>query len=61
MEVLWLLIPISVLLVAIIGGIFWWSVKSGQMDDLDSPAYRILADDDNPQLSKDRENRVNAD
>ncbi len=48
MEILWLLIPLSVLLVLIMGGIFWWSVRSGQFDDLDGPAYRILADDDTP-------------
>lgn len=26
--------------------VYWWSVKSGQMDDLEGPAYRILLDDD---------------
>ncbi|MDR1530566.1 MAG: cbb3-type cytochrome oxidase assembly protein CcoS [Burkholderiales bacterium] len=54
MEILWLLIPLSILLVALIGGAFWWSVKSGQLDDLDSPAYRILADDDTPYESEDQ-------
>jgi cbb3-type cytochrome oxidase maturation protein len=48
MEILWLLIPVSVLLVLVMGCIFWWSVRSGQFDDLDGPAYRILADDDRP-------------
>ncbi|MCL2309312.1 MAG: cbb3-type cytochrome oxidase assembly protein CcoS [Proteobacteria bacterium] len=48
MEILWLLIPMSVLIVLILGSIFWWSVRSGQFDDLDGPAYRILADDDTP-------------
>jgi cbb3-type cytochrome oxidase maturation protein len=46
MEILVLLIPVSVLLVFVIGVVFWWSVKSGQFDDLDGPAHRILADDD---------------
>ena len=46
MEVLLLLIPISVLLVLAIGALFWWSIRSGQFDDLDGPAHRILADDD---------------
>jgi len=41
-----LLIPLSVTLVLLIGAIFWWSVASGQFDDLDGPAHRILADDD---------------
>jgi cbb3-type cytochrome oxidase maturation protein len=46
MEVLVLLIPVSVALVLLIGAVFWWSVRSGQFDDLDGPAHRILADDD---------------
>jgi cbb3-type cytochrome oxidase maturation protein len=49
MEILWLLIPMSVLLVLVMGCIFWWSVRSGQFDDLDGPAYRVLADDDAPR------------
>ena len=46
MEILILLIPISVLLVFAIGAAFWWAVRSGQFDDLEGPAHRILADDD---------------
>ena len=46
MEVLMLLIPMSVVLVTLIGAVFWWSVRSGQFDDLEGPAHRILADDD---------------
>ena len=43
-----LLIPMSVVLVLAIGAVFWWSVHSGQFDDLEGPAHRILADDDGP-------------
>ena len=46
MDILLLLIPLSVLLVFGIGAVFWWSVASGQFDDLEGPAHRILADDD---------------
>ena len=46
MDILILLIPLSVALVLVIGAGFWWSVTSGQFDDLDGPAHRILADDD---------------
>ncbi len=49
MEILYLLIPLSVVLVFLIGGIFWWSVRSGQFDDLEGPANRILDDDDTPE------------
>ncbi len=46
MEILALLIPLSVVLALLIGAGFWWSVRSGQFDDLEGPAHRILADDD---------------
>lgn len=46
MESLYLLIPVSVVLVFAIGAVFWWSLRSGQMEDLEGPAYRILMDDD---------------
>ena len=46
MDILLLLIPISVLVVLAIGVLFWWSIRSGQFDDLDGPAHRILTDDD---------------
>ena len=46
MDVLILLIPLSVVLALLIGAGFWWSVRSGQFDDLEGPAHRILADDD---------------
>ncbi|MBS0509746.1 MAG: cbb3-type cytochrome oxidase assembly protein CcoS [Proteobacteria bacterium] len=45
MESLYLLIPVSVILVFIIGVLFWWSLRSGQYDDLEGPAYRLLLDD----------------
>jgi cbb3-type cytochrome oxidase maturation protein len=46
MEILYLLIPLSVVLVFIIGAVFWWSVRSGQFDDMEGSGYRILMDDD---------------
>lgn len=54
MEILMLLIPLSVALVALIGLAFWWSVRSGQFDDLEGPAHRILADDDAPKSPLDK-------
>ena len=45
-DILVLLIPLSVVLVFLIGAGFWWCVRSGQFDDLEGPAHRILADDD---------------
>ena len=48
MEALFLLIPLSVALVFLIGAAFWWSLRGGQYDDLEGPGYRLLMDDDNP-------------
>ena len=48
MDILYLLIPLSLVLVFVIGGLFWWAVHSGQFDDLEGPARRILMDDDRP-------------
>ena len=41
-----LLIGISIVAVIAIAAIFLWAVRSGQFDDLDTPAVRILADED---------------
>lgn len=59
MDILYLLIPLSVVLVFIIGVVFWWSIRSGQFDDLEGPAYRMLMDDDGPRQvdEKTPENR----
>ena len=46
MDILLLLIPLSVVLALLVAAVFWWSVRSGQFDDLEGPAHRILADDD---------------
>jgi cbb3-type cytochrome oxidase maturation protein len=54
MEILFLLIPLSVVLVFVIGVVFWWSLKHGQFEDLEGPAYRMLMDDDRPQIAAPR-------
>ena len=48
MESLYLLVPLSVALVFLIGALFWRALASGQFDDLERPAHDILADDDRP-------------
>ncbi|MBS1214149.1 MAG: cytochrome oxidase maturation protein Cbb3, partial [Proteobacteria bacterium] len=37
MDILFLLIPLSLLLVLVFGVVFFWSVRSGQFDDLEGP------------------------
>jgi cbb3-type cytochrome oxidase maturation protein len=48
MDVLFLLIPLSVLLVLVIGVIFWMALRGGQFDDLEGPGLKVLMDDDTP-------------
>ena len=45
MDILYLLIPLSLVLVFINGYVFWWALKNGMFDDLEGPAYRILQDE----------------
>lgn len=52
MEILYLLIPLSLVLVFMIAVVFWWSVRSGQFEDLEGPGYRILMDDDSADAKK---------
>ncbi|HSR63849.1 MAG TPA: cbb3-type cytochrome oxidase assembly protein CcoS [Gammaproteobacteria bacterium] len=48
MNIIYLLIVISLVLIASILGVFFWAIKSGQYDDLDKSGYDILMDDDDP-------------
>lgn len=54
MNILYLLIPLALLLLAFAVWAFFWAVGSGQFDDLDTPAMRIVMDDDTkpPQTSE---------
>jgi cbb3-type cytochrome oxidase maturation protein len=46
MDILYMLVPLSLVLVFISVGVFLLMTKSGQFDDLEGPAHRILMDDD---------------
>lgn len=46
MSMLFTLIPLAILLLGFAIWAFFWAVRSGQFDDLDTPAVRILLDDD---------------
>ena len=50
MNILYLLIPIALLFLAVAIGAFFWAVRSGQFDDMEGPAHRILMDDDDPRI-----------
>lgn len=52
METIFVLLPLALLIAAIAVGLFVWAARSGQFDDLDTPAVRILFDDEEPERRK---------
>jgi cbb3-type cytochrome oxidase maturation protein len=51
MESLYLLVPLSVLLVLALIGLFGWAINSEQFDDLEREGWRVLEDDMPPVAS----------
>lgn len=49
MESLFLLVPLSVAVVFLIGWVFWRAIEGGQFDDLEKPGVDVLMDDDRPR------------
>lgn len=58
MSILYLLIPLGLVILGVAIWAFMWAVRSGQFDDLEGPAHRILMDDDDkredPLQDKDK-------
>lgn len=52
MTILYLLIPLALVVMGIAVWAFVWAVKSGQFDDMEGPAHRILMDDDDPRIPR---------
>jgi len=46
MSILYILIPLALILLGVAVWAFFWAVGSGQFDDLDTPAVRVVMDDD---------------
>ncbi len=51
MNIILVMIPLSLLLLAGAVALFFWAVNKGQFDDMDSPSLMPL--EDNPPLEKD--------
>jgi len=51
MDSLYLLLPLSVLLVLALIGLFAWALEAGQFDDLEREGARLL-DDEEPSITK---------
>lgn len=52
MDILYLLVPLSVVLVLGLIAVLAWSVHSGQFDDIEREGERILTDD-SPEVPTD--------
>ena len=46
MEILYLMVPLGMVLVGVGIWAFFWAVGNGQFDDLDSPGWSVLSDEE---------------
>jgi len=53
MSIIYVLIPLSVILMLLAIGFFFWAVKNNQFDDLDTPALDILDDEKSPSVANE--------
>ena len=61
MSVLLVLIPLSLLLVAVAVLAFFWAAGSGQFDNLDTEAWRVVMDDETQPPESRRQPREEKD
>ena len=52
MDSLYLLLPLSVLLVLALIGLFAWALEAGQFDDLEREGARLLDDEEPPTMKR---------
>lgn len=53
MDVLFIVVPLAIVFVALMVWAFVWATQGGQFDDLQTPAVRMLADDDDEPTGHD--------
>lgn len=46
MSVLFVVVPLALVIVAIAVGGYFWAVRDGQMDDLETPGLRVIRDEE---------------
>lgn len=54
MSILYLLIPLGLLLLGCAIAAFFWAVRTGQFDDLETPALSVVMDDDKKPAAENR-------
>ena len=53
MDILDLLIPISIVLVFLVIGLFWWALQAGQFDNIEREGERIFEREEDRRLGRD--------
>lgn len=48
MSVMYIVLPLALIFAGVFVAAFIWAVRQGQLDDLETPAARMLFDDDQP-------------
>lgn len=59
MNIILILIPVAIAIIALAGYIFIWAVKSDQFEDLDRQGSNILFDDDVHEQKKSNNDKEN--
>ncbi|MDX1625179.1 MAG: cbb3-type cytochrome oxidase assembly protein CcoS [Wenzhouxiangellaceae bacterium] len=57
MNIVYVLVPLSLVLLAIAIAAFFWAVRNDQFEDLDTPALDILDDDEDRTVDERRSAR----
>lgn len=52
MEVIYLLVPLSLVFLVVAVWIFFWAVRTAQFEDLEGPAHRLILDDREEQAER---------
>lgn len=50
MGVLFMLVPLSMIVLGILIWAAFWAIRNNQYEDMEGPAHRILMDDDDPRI-----------
>ncbi len=53
MDILFLTLPLALILALVFVGLFIYSVKKGQYEDLDTPSYKILIEEESHSKGND--------
>ncbi len=54
MDTIYALIPLMIVVGLAMVALLAWAIKNGQYEDMESPAHRILMDEDDPLLPKNK-------